>query len=125
MLYGVMCTAKGLTACCSLWGWMSLRRAPARMWDCPSLIQRASAGDAAWLRQSVMIPVIVRLWVASDTLVGGALMRGMVWSSWRTWALRLASCRCWVSWAGVCTPACYGFLFGRSAVCRGVGQEGA
>ena len=41
-----------------------------------------------------MMPVIVRFWVASDTLVGGALMRGMVWSLWRVRALRLASCRC-------------------------------
>ena len=72
-----------------------------------------------------MMPVIVRLWVASDTLVGGALMRGMVWLSWRVQALRLASCRCWASWAGVWTPVCLGFLLGRSAVWKGVGQEGA
>ena len=55
---------------------------------------RPSACDAAGFRQSVVMPVIVRLWVASDTLAGGALMRGMVWSSWRVRALRLASCRC-------------------------------
>ena len=91
----------------------------------PSLIHTASAPDAAGFRQSVMMPVIVQLWVASDTLAGGALMRGMVWSSWRVRALRLASCRCWASWAGVCTPVCLGFLLGRSAVWKGVGQEGA
>ena len=124
MPYGVMCTAKGPTGRCSLWGWMSLRRATARVWKRPSLIHTASACDAAGFRQSVMMPVIVRLWVASDTLVGGALMRGMVWSSWRVWALRLASRRCWASWAGVCVPVCLGFLLGRSAVWKGVGQEG-
>ena len=71
------------------------------------------------------MPVIVRLWVVSDTLAGGAPMRGMVWSSWRARALCLASCRCRASWAGVCTPVCLGFLLGRSAVWKGVGQEGA
>ena len=30
-----------------------------------------------------MMPVIVRLFVISDTLVGGEPMRGRVWSSWR------------------------------------------
>ena len=44
-----------------------------------------------------MMPVIVRLWVVSDTLPEGALMRGMVWSSCRVRALRLALCRCWAS----------------------------
>ena len=73
----------------------------------------------------MVMPVIVRLWVVSDTLAGGALMRGMVWSSWRARALRLASCRCRASWVGVCTPVCLGFLLGRSAVWKGVGQEGA
>ena len=52
-------------------------------------------------------------------------MQGMVWSSWRVRALRLASCRCWASWAGVCIPVCLGFLLGRSAVLKGVGQEWA
>ena len=63
----------------------------------PSLIHTASARDAAAFRQSVMMPVMVRLWVASDTLAGVALMRGMVWSLWRVRALHLASCRCWAS----------------------------
>ena len=72
MPYGVMSTAKGLTARWSLWGWMLLRRATTRVWERPSLIHRASALDAAGFRQSVMMPVIVRLWVASDTLAGGA-----------------------------------------------------
>ena len=72
-----------------------------------------------------MMPVIVRLSVASDTLAGGALMREMVWSLWRVRALRLASCRCWAFWARVCTPVCFSFLLGRSAVWKGVGQEGA
>ena len=71
MPYGVMCTAKGPTGHCSLWVWMSLRRATARVWECPSLIHTAPARDANGLRQSVM-------WVASDTLVWGGLMRGMV-----------------------------------------------
>ena len=44
-------------------------------------------------------------------------------SSWRVRALRLASYRCWASWPGVCIPVCLGFLFGRSAVWKGVGQE--
>ena len=124
MPYGVMCTAKGLTARCSLWGWMLWRRATGRVWERPSLIHTACARDAAGSRQSVMMPVIVRLWVASDTLAGGALMRGMVWSLWTMRALRLASCRCWAFWVGVCTPVCLGFLLGRSAVWKGVGQEG-
>ena len=78
MPYGVMCTAKGPTARWNLWGWMLLRRATARVWERPSLIHTASARAAAEFRQSVMRPVIVRLWVVSDTLAGGALMRGMV-----------------------------------------------
>ena len=105
MPYGVMCTAKGPTTRCSLWGWMSLRDATARVSERPSLIHTASACDAAGLRQSVIIPVIVRLWMVSDTLVGGMLLRGVMWSSLRARALRLASCRCWASFAGVCTPA--------------------
>ena len=125
MPYGVTCTAKGPTARWSLWGWMLWRHATARVWGRSSLIHTASARDAAGFRQSVVMPVIVRLWVASDTLAGGALMREMVWSSWRVRALRLASCRCWASWAGVCIPVCLGFLLGRSAVWKGVGQEGA
>ena len=125
MPYRVMCTGKGLTARWSLWGCMLLRRGTARVWERPSLIHTASARHAAGFRQSVMMPVIVRLWVASDTLAGGALMRGMVWSSWRVRTLRLASCRYWASWAGVCMPVCLGFLLGRSAVWKGVGQEGA
>ena len=125
MPYGVTCTAKGPTARWSLWGWMLWRRATARVWERPSLIHTASARDAAGFRQSVVMPVIVRLWVVSDILAGGAPMRGMVWSSWRARALRLASCRCRASWAWVCTPVCLGFLLGRSAVWKGVGQEGA
>ena len=122
--YGVTCTAKGPTARCSLLGWMLWRRATARVWERPSLIHTASARDAAGFRQSVVMPVIVRVRVASDTLAGGALMRGIVWSSWWVRALRLASCRCWASWAGGCIPVCLGFLLGRSAVWKGVGQAG-
>ena len=70
MPYGLMCTAKGPTAGCSLWGWMLLRRATARVWERLSLIHTASARDAAGFMQSVMMPVIGRLWVASDTLAG-------------------------------------------------------
>ena len=125
MMYRVTCTSKGLTARWSLWGWMLWRRAGARVWERPSLIHTASARDAAGFRQSVMMPVIVRLWVASDTLAGGALIWGMVWSSWRVRALRLATCRCWASWVASCIPVCLGFLLGRSAVWEGVGQEGA
>ena len=55
---------------------MMLRRATARVWERPSLIHTASARDAAGFGQSVMMPVMVRLWVASDTLAGGALMPG-------------------------------------------------
>ena len=76
MPYGVTCTAKGPIARWSLWGWMLWRRATARVWERPSLIHTASARDAAGFRQSMVIPVIVRLWVASDTLAGGALMQG-------------------------------------------------
>ena len=47
MPYGVMWTANGPTACCSLWGWMSLRHAAALVWACLLLIHAASAGDAA------------------------------------------------------------------------------
>ena len=95
------------------------------MWECPSLIHTASARDAAGFRESVMMPVIVRFWVVSDTLAGGALMRGIVWSSWRVRALRLASFWSWASGVGVCTPLCLGFLLGRSAVLMGVGNGGA
>ena len=52
-------------------------------------------------------------------------MRRMVWSSWGVRALRLASCRCWASWVGQCTPLCLGFLLGPSVVWKGLGQEGA
>ena len=124
MPYGVMCTAKGMTARCSLWHLMSLKPANARVWERPSLTHTPSARDAAGLRQSMMMPVIVRFWVGSDTLVGGVLMRGIVWLSWRLRALRLASCRCWALWAGVCMPVCLGFLLRRSPVWKGVGQEG-
>ena len=94
MPYGVMCTGKGPAARWSLWYWMLLRRATACVWERPSLIHTASARAAAGFRQSMMMIVIVRLWVASDTLVEGALMRGMLSWSWRVRALRLASCRC-------------------------------
>ena len=76
MPYGVISTAKGSTVRCSLWAWMSLRRATACLWECPPLIHTVSAHDAARFRQSMMMPVIVRLWVASDTLVGGCLCIG-------------------------------------------------
>ena len=115
---------EGLTARWSLWGWMFWRHATASVWERHSLIHTASARDAAGFRQSVVMPVIVRLWVASDTLAGGALMPGMVWSSWRVRALRLASCQCWASRAGVCVPMCLGFLLGRSAVMKGGGPGG-
>ena len=69
MPLGVMCTAKGPTARCSLCGCMLLSRATAPVWERPSLIHTASARDAAGLRQSVMMPVIMRSWVASHTLV--------------------------------------------------------
>ena len=88
MPYGVMCTAKGQTARCSLWGCMLLRRATARVWEGPSLIHTASTRDAAGFRQS---------------MAGGALMRGMMWSLWRVRALRIASGRCSASWPGPCT----------------------
>ena len=52
-------------------------------------------------------------------------MRGILLSSCRVRAVRSASCPCWASWAGVCTPACLGFLFGRSAVGKWVPQEKA
>ena len=125
MPYGVMCTAKGQTAGCSLWGWMLLRRATARVWERPSIIHTASARDAAGFRQSVMMPVTVQLWVVSDSLAGGMLMRGTMCSLSRVRALRLASCRCWASWVGVCAPLCLGFLLGRSVMWKEVGQEGA
>ena len=60
MPYGVTCTAKGPTARWSLWGGMLWRRATARVWERPSLIHTVSARDAAWFRQSVVMPVIVR-----------------------------------------------------------------
>ena len=75
--YGLTCTAKGPTARWSLWGWMLWRRATACVWERPSLIHTASARDAAGLRQSVMMPVIVRLLVASDTLAGGGADAGV------------------------------------------------
>ena len=122
MLYGMMWTTKGPTARCSLRGWMSLRCATPCVWERPWLIHTAFAHDAARLRQSVMMLVIVRLWVVSDTLVGGAPIGEIMWSSWRVWALRLASCCCWACWAAVCTPACLRFLLGRSAVRQGLVQ---
>ena len=76
MPYRVTCTAKGPTARWSLWGWMLWRRATARVWERPPLIHTASARDAAGSRQSVVMPVIVRLWVASDTLAGGGADAG-------------------------------------------------
>ena len=76
MPYGVTCTAKGPTARWSLWGWMLWRRATARVWERPSLIHKASARDAAGFRQSVVMPVIVRLWVVSDTLAWGGADAG-------------------------------------------------
>ena len=52
---------EGSDARWSLWGWMLWRRATARVWERPSLIHTASARDAAGFRQSVMMPLIVRL----------------------------------------------------------------
>ena len=112
MPYGVMWTAKGLTARCTFWGWMLLRRACARVWECPLLIHTMSARDCAGVG-------------GMDTLVGGAPMRRIVGLSSRLRTLRLALCRCLTSWAGVCTPVCSGFLLGRSAVLKGAGQERA
>ena len=100
------------------------RRATARVWERPSLIHTASARDAAGFRQSVVMPVIVRLWVVSDTLAGGAdAGDGVVVVEGAGLALRFVSVL--ASWAWVCTPVCLGFLLGRSAVWKGVGQEGA
>ena len=76
MTYGVMCTAKGPMTRCSFLVWMLLRRATARVWERPSLIHTASARDAAMFRPSVMMPVIVRLWVALHTLAGGGADAG-------------------------------------------------
>ena len=122
MPYGVMCTAKGPTARWSLWGWMLLRRATARVWERPSLIHAASARDATGFRHSVMMPVIVRVWVASDTLAGGALMRGMVWSSWRVRALRLVSV---LGLLGGGVHACvFGLLVGTVCCVEGGGPGG-
>ena len=116
MPYGVMSAGNGPTAPCSLWGWMALRRAAARLWGRPWLIHTASVRDTAELRQPLIMHVIMQLWVASDTLVGRAPMRGIVWSSWRVRALRCALCCDWASLVGVCTPACLGLMFGLSAV---------
>ena len=113
--------ANGPTARCSLWGWMSLRRATARVWEGLSLIHTVSARVAAGLRQSLMMPMFVRLWVVSDTLVGGAPMRGMVWSSLRVRASCLALCWCWASWGGVYVCVLW-LLVG--AVCRVEGGGG-
>ena len=52
---------EGLTARWILWGRMFWRRATACVWERPSLIHTASARDAAGFRQSVVMPVIVRL----------------------------------------------------------------
>ena len=60
---------------------MWFRRATTCVWERLSLMHMASARDAPGLRQSLMMPVVVPLWVASDTLVWEALMRGMVLSS--------------------------------------------
>ena len=71
------------------------------------------------------MPVIVRLWVASDTLAGGALMRGdgVVVVEGAGLAPRIVSVLGLLG--GVCIPVCLGFLLGLSAVWKGVGQEGA
>ena len=116
MPYGVMCTVKGLTARCSLWGWMLLRRATARVWERPSLIHTASARAAAGFRQSMMMPVIVRLWVVSDTLAGGGTDAGdgvVVMES-----AGLAPCV--VSVLGLLGGGVYACVFGllAGAVCR-------
>ena len=66
------------------------------------------------------MPVIVRLWVVSDTLAGGD---GVVVVEDAGLAPRIVSVLGLLG--GVCTPVCLGFLLGRSAVWKGVGQEGA
>ena len=63
---------------CSLLRWMAFRRVTAHVWEYPPLIHTASAGDAAGFRQSVIMLVIVRLLMASDTLVGRAPMGRIV-----------------------------------------------
>ena len=113
---------KGPTACCSLRGWTWLQRATARVWDFPLLIHTASICDGAEFRQFVMMPVIVRLCVASDTLVGRRPpMRGIVRSLRRVRALPRAFRRCWACRAWVSTPAWLGLLLGRSAAWVRVG----
>ena len=86
------------------------------MWERPSLIHTASARDAAGFRQSVMMPVILRLWVASDTLAGEALVRGMVWLFMEGAGLA----PCIVSVLGVLGGGVYACVFGLlvGAVCR-------
>ena len=74
----VMWTANGLTACCSLWDWMSFGSATAHVLACFSLIHTALVRDAARFKQSVMMLAMVRAWVVSDTLASGAPMREMV-----------------------------------------------
>ena len=109
-------TAKGPKASCSLWHLISLRCATAHVLGCPPLIHTASTRDAAGFRQSVMMLVIVRLWTAPETLVEGALMRTIVWSSCKVRALRHVSPLCWAYSAGVRTSAWLGFFLGRTTV---------
>ena len=104
---------------------MLWRRATARVWERPSLIHTASARDAAGFRQSMMMPVIVRLWVASDTLAGGALMRRMVWSSVKGAGLAPRIVSVLGLLGGGVHTCVFGLLVGASAVWKGVGQEGA
>ena len=78
-----------------------MRHATARVWEHPSLIHTASAPDAAGFRQSVMMPVIVRLWVASDTLVGGAPCGAVLPCG----VVLLAS-----AGAGLCPAVCFALL---------------
>ena len=51
-----------------------VRRATSNVWERPPLIHTASARDTAGLRQSVMMPVIVRLWVVKPVRTPVAIL---------------------------------------------------
>ena len=69
-----------------------------------------------------MMPEIMQLWEVSDTLEGGGADVGDGVVIVEGLALCIVSVLGLL--AGVCTPACSGFLLGRSAVWEGMGQEG-